>query len=93
VVKYTGSYYTLIPGGAEALVFTGGIGEWSSYIRGKILDKLSNLRLWQDPALNDKCKGKRGVISSAKSEWKALVIPTNEELMIARSVVQVLSGK
>ena len=93
VVKYVGSYYTLIPGGAEALVFTGGIGEWSSIIRGLIMDKLSALRIWQDKDRNEACKGKRGVISSDNSAWKAIVIPTNEELMIARSVVEVLDGK
>lgn len=92
VVKYVGSYYTLIPGGAEALVFTGGIGEWSDIIRGMIMDKLSALRIWQDKTRNEACKGKRGVISTDASAWKAIVIPTNEELMISRSVVEVLAS-
>jgi acetate kinase len=91
VVKYVGAYYTLLPNGAEALVFTGGIGEWSSAIRGMILDRLSALKLYQDKDRNEQAKGKRGLISSDASAWKAIVIPTNEELMISRSVVQVLA--
>ena len=86
VVKYIGSYYVLT-GGPEALVFTGGIGEYSVEIRNRIMKELSCLGLYPDTAKNEACFGKRDVISSADSSWKAIVMPTDEELMIARSTL------
>jgi acetate kinase len=93
VVKYVGAYFTLIEGGAEALVFTGGIGEWSDIIRGLVMASLKPLGIAVDDAKNKEFRGKAGVISTADSKWKAIVMPTNEELMISRSVVQVLKEK
>lgn len=89
IVKYTGSYYALM-GGADAIVFTGGIGEYSPYIRDKIVDKLAVLGISLNKQLNDKYKGKPGIISSDSSTWKAIVMPTNEELMIARESLMVI---
>ena len=89
VVKYIGSYYVLV-GGAEALVFTGGIGEYSLPIRKLILDGLKPLGIFADDEKNKACFGKKGVISTCESKWKAIVMPTNEELMIAMSTKQVL---
>ena len=86
VVKYIGSYYVLT-GGPEALVFTGGIGEYSVEIRNRIMKELSCLGLYPDTAKNEACFGKRDVISTADSSWKAIVMPTDEELMIARSTL------
>jgi acetate kinase len=90
VVKYIGAYYALLSDGADALIFTGGIGEYSSYIREKILQGISSLNIDIDIKSNEKCKGQPGVISTSQSTWKAIVMPTNEELMIARGAVKTL---
>ena len=85
IVKYIGSYYALL-GGADAIVFTGGIGEWSSYIRWKIINRLACLGITIDKKKNDETLGKKGVISTPESKTTVVVMPTDEELMIARSV-------
>ena len=91
IVKYTGSYYTLM-GGADAIVFTGGIGEGSAKVRHDVVNKLASLGIRLDRKANTKCKGKKpAVISSEDSAWRAIVMPTNEELMIARETLAVIS--
>lgn len=89
VIKYIGSYYVLL-GGAEALVFTGGIGEYSVPIRQRVMEGLGALNIQIDDGKNNACFGKKGVISTDDSAWKAIVMPTNEELMIALSTMRVL---
>ena len=89
VVKYIGSYYVLL-NGPEALVFTGGIGEYSHEIRKMVLAELESLNIKIDVDANNTFRGKKGVISTADSAWKAIVMPTNEELMIAKSTKTVL---
>lgn len=89
VIKYIGAYYVLL-GGADALVFTGGIGEYSLPIRQRIMKGLSALNIRIDNEKNNHCFGKKGVISTDDSAWKAIVMPTNEELMIALSTMRVL---
>ena len=89
VVKYIGAYYVLL-GGAEALVFTGGIGEYSVPIRKRVMEGIAALNIKLDPAKNESCFGKKGIISTDDSAWKAIVMPTNEELMIALSTMKVL---
>lgn len=91
IVKYTGAYYALL-GGADAIVFTGGIGEGSSYIRKHVIDKLASFGIRIAPKANEECKGKApAIISSEDSAWRAIVMPTNEELMIARESIMVIS--
>ena len=89
VVKYIGSYFVLL-NGPEALVFTGGIGEYSHEIRKMVLAELASLNIKIDVDANNTFRGKKGVISTADSAWKAIVMPTNEELMIAKSTKTVL---
>ena len=89
IVKYIGSYYVLL-GGADAIVFTGGIGEHSIPERKAILDGIACLGIKCDDAKNKECFGKAGVISTDDSAWKAIVMPTNEELMIALETVKTL---
>jgi acetate kinase len=72
---------TAVLGGVDGLVFTGGIGENSSEIRRRICDACAWLGLELDPQAND---GRTPRISTATSKVSAWVIPTNEELMIAR---------
>ena len=90
VVKYIGSYYALL-GGADAIVFTGGVGEWSNYVRWKIIKRLECLGIKADRKVNDQTLGKPGVISKPESKTTVLVMPTDEELMIARSVASSIS--
>jgi len=92
VVKYIGAYYALL-GGADAIVFCGGIGEWSLYGRAKIVRKLGCFGIELDEKVNEKTAGTRDVISTPQSRCKVLVIPTDEELMIARSVVSSLNHR
>lgn len=92
VVKYIGAYYALL-GGADAIVFCGGIGEWSLYGRAKIVRKLGCFGIELDEKVNEKTAGVRDVISTPESRCKVLVIPTDEELMIARSVVSSLNHR
>jgi acetate kinase len=86
-----GGYNTLI-GGADAIVMTGGIGENSSEGRAQIVKRLGALGIKLDKAANNKLHGELGVISTKDSKIPVVVIPTNEELMIARDTVRVLKG-
>ena len=90
IVKYIGSYYVLI-GGPEAIAFTGGIGEFSRPIRKRIMDGLAALNIRIDDARNEACFGKAGLISTDDSAWKAIVMPTDEELMIAKNTESIVS--
>ncbi len=89
VVKYIGSYFVLV-GGAEAIVFTGGIGEYSVGIREEIIKGVESLGFKMDSEKNKAHFGKKGIVSTDDSRGKVIIMPTNEELMIAKSTVQVL---
>ncbi|MDQ2936647.1 MAG: acetate kinase [Acidobacteriota bacterium] len=90
--KYIGSYLAAM-NGADAVVFTGGIGENSAEVRAKICDGLAWLGLELDSERNYALTGgHEGVISTDGSRLAAYVIPTNEELLIARDTVRVVSG-
>ena len=90
--KYVGAYLAEM-GGAEAIVFTGGIGENSAEIRRRICEGLGFLGLTIDPARNEgTAAGKEGEITTAASTLKAYVIPTNEELLIARDTVRTVKN-
>lgn len=83
LAKYVGSM-TVAAGGLDALVFTGGIGENSDSMRKKVVDYLHVFGLKLDDQANlDARFGKSGVISTKDSKGNVLVVPTNEELMIA----------
>ena len=56
-----------------------------------VLKELSALDIFVDEKANDSCFGKKGIISTADSKWKAIVMPTDEELMIAKSTVATIS--
>ena len=74
-------------GGCDAIVFTAGIGENSSRFRKNILDRVSCLGVCCDEEANN-VRGKTRLISTADSKIKAYLIPTDEELCIARDVVR-----
>ncbi len=88
VALYIGGYNTIV-GGADAIVLTGGIGENSSEVRARILARLGALGIKLDKTAN-KVRGELKVISTKDSKIPVVVIPTNEELMIARDTVRVL---
>ena len=90
IVKYIGSYFLMV-GNTDAVVFTGGIGEFSFEIRKMVMDQLGALDIRINETANRECFGKSGVISTEDSAFKAIVMPTNEELMIARTTKQIVS--
>ncbi|WP_218644395.1 acetate kinase [Candidatus Phytoplasma pruni] len=86
VVDYIASYYVLLKG-ADALIFTAGIGENSSFFRREVVKRLEALNIYLDQDLNDQRLPGERVISTSESAVKVMVIPTNEEIAIARDVV------
>jgi acetate kinase len=90
VKKYIGAYHAAYPG-CEAIVFTGGIGENSAVIRERIGAGLSHLGIAIDPDRNRAVgPGETQLVSRDASALQAWVIPTNEELLIARDTVRVV---
>jgi len=90
--KYIGTYLAAM-GGADAIVFTGGIGENSPEIRARICEDMQWAGLTIDAAQNQQTVGRQGLISTEDSRLLAYAIPTNEELLIARDTVRVISGE
>ncbi|MDZ7724962.1 MAG: acetate kinase [candidate division KSB1 bacterium] len=84
VKKYIGAYMCLM-GGLDVLIFTAGVGEHSAYIRGKIVFNLNAFGLLLDHQRNE-----RNDLDIGKGRVKVLVIPTNEELAIARDTRAIL---
>jgi acetate kinase len=90
--KYIGAF-TAAMGGLDALVFTAGIGENSPRVRGSVCAGLDELGIVVDVNKNAAVASCSRDIHAAGSRVKVLVIPTNEELEIARETVQILSGQ
>jgi acetate kinase len=84
--KYIGSYAARMYG-VDAIIFTAGIGENSDVIRARVLKGLEFMGVYWDPGLN-KTRGNERFINYPHSPVKVMVIPTNEEVMIARDVVR-----
>ena len=90
--KYIGAYLAAM-GGADAIVFTGGIGENAPEVRSSICDGLQWMGLELDRERNAKCtNGCEGLISTESSRLAAYTIPTDEELLIARDTVRSVQG-
>jgi acetate kinase len=90
VRRYIGGYLADM-GGAEAVVFTGGIGENAAEVRARICEGLGHLGLTLDGAKNSAlASGGAGDVSTDDSTLKAWVIPTDEELLIARDTYRVV---
>jgi acetate kinase len=90
VRKYIGAYFAAM-GGADSVVFTGGIGENSSVVRRLICTGLECIGLRLDPERNERIRdGESAQISAEDSTLKAYVIQTNEELLIARDTYRAL---
>ncbi|MFY0757270.1 acetate kinase [Metabacillus dongyingensis] len=85
--KYIGSYAARMSG-VDAIIFTAGIGENSINIRERVLRGLEFMGVYWDPALNQ-VRGEEAFVSYPHSPVKVIIIPTNEEVMIARDVERI----
>ncbi len=88
IADYISSYHNYI-GGADAIIFTAGIGENAKETRKNIIDRLSTFGAKIDDERNN-CRGVEQLISADDSKIKVYVIPTNEEVMIARDTLSLL---
>lgn len=89
--KYIGAFLAAM-GGADAVVFTGGIGENSPDVRARICAGMEWAGLRLDAARNQETVGREALISSDDSKLRIYAIPTDEELLIARDTVRVIEG-
>ncbi|WP_239705944.1 MULTISPECIES: acetate kinase [unclassified Mammaliicoccus] len=85
--KYMGSYATRMHG-LDAIVFTAGVGENSDTVRAKVLEGLEFMGVYWDPRLNIGLHGEEAFINYPHSPVKVIVIPTDEEVVIARDVMK-----
>ncbi len=93
ITKYIGGYIAIL-GGCDAIIFTGGIGEHQWMHREKICKHFKFMGLELDDEKNKNAKlGKEEIISKNDSKIKVFVIPTNEELAIARFTLELISNK
>ena len=91
IVEYIAKYYVLL-GGCDAIIFTAGVGENSVMTRKQVLDKLAILGIKVDNEANE-VRGIEQKITTDDSKIPAYIIPTNEELMIAKDTYSlVLQG-
>src|SRR5262249_48918562 len=91
VRHYLGAYLLLL-NGADAIVFTGGIGENSARMRAAICANLDWFGIALDPLANDGARGEMP-IHGAKSRVQLWIMPRNEELVVARQAKALLEGK
>jgi acetate kinase len=89
IKKYIGSYAAAM-GGLDLVVFTGGIGENSDYTRAEVSKDMEFLGLDFDFDKNKGIHGEEQVLSKNSSKIKVLVVPTNEELIIAKDTLNIL---
>jgi len=89
VKKYVGAYAAIL-GGLDVLVFTGGIGENSPFMRQRICEGLGFLGIHIDPEKNREQVGNERILSPPESRVQVLVVPTDEQLAIARETWELL---
>jgi len=90
--KYLGAYLAVL-GGAQAVIFSGGIGENAPLVRQKVCAGMEWCGLQIDPLLNGSMKGRDGEISTPESKLKVYIIHTDEEAIIARETAALLGDK
>lgn len=91
IKKYIAGYAAAM-GGVDALVFTAGVGENSAMVRAKTCEDLEWMGISLDESRNVNCQAAETVISSADSKVQVLVVPTNEELVIARETKRIVES-
>lgn len=90
IKKYIGSYAAAM-GGVDAVVFTAGVGENQTGLRADICQGLEFLGIKIDTAVNDATRGREAIISAPDSKVKVVVVPTDEEIVIARDTQALVS--
>lgn len=92
IAKFIGSYFVVL-GGCDVITFTAGLGENQAHHRERICDMLACIGVKLDKQRNEEMiHGKEGLISAPDSKIKVYVIPTNEELVIARDTKAIVEG-
>ncbi len=91
IIKYVGAYAAEM-GGVDVIVFTGGVGENQTGVRENVCAPLAFMGVEIDTALNARTRGTETEISTPASKVRVVVIPTDEELMIARDTREIVEG-
>lgn len=91
IIKYIGAYAAEM-GGVDIIVFTGGVGENQTGLREEVCEPLKFMGVELDKELNARIRGKETLLSTPASKVKVVVIPTDEELMIARDTEAIVSA-
>ena len=92
IIKYIGAYAAEM-GGVDIIVFTGGVGENQTGLRANVCAPLGFMGITLDNDVNAKTRGTETVISTPESKVTVVVVPTDEELMIARDTEKIVNGK
>jgi acetate kinase len=94
ILKYVGAYAAVLDG-ADAIIFTGGVGENCVFVREAVINSLNYMGIVLDKEINDKTLVQSDIVEVSKPESKSkvLVVPTDEELMIAKESINVLKKK
>lgn len=92
IIKYIGAYAAVL-NGVDVIAFTGGVGENQVQLRKRVCDHLTYLGVKIDDSVNSVSRGEEKLISTADSKVKVVVIPTDEELMIAKDTEAIVKGK
>ena len=91
LLSYIGSYIAIL-GGIDALVFTAGVGENAGHVRGPVVRRLKGLGFELDEDANQVRSKQPREISTPESKVRVLVVPTNEELAMARETLDVINA-
>ncbi len=89
--RYIGAFFGIL-NGADAIVFSGGIGENSPQIRERVCRGLDALGISLDESANAQCRGREADLSSPGARTRVWVVPTNEELLIARDTAALIGS-
>jgi acetate kinase len=92
IKKYIGAYAAAL-GGVDIIVFTGGVGENQWATRSAVCNNMEYMGIKLDEAKNDKMRGQEMVISTPDSQVTVIVVPTDEEFMIASDTMEILVNK
>ena len=92
IKKYIGAY-TAAMGGVDAIVFTAGVGENQTDLREEACKNLEYLGIKINKEVNDKVRGEEAIISTDDSKVKVVVVPTDEEIVIARDTMELVANK
>lgn len=92
IIKYVGAFAAVL-NGVDVIVFTGGVGENQQILRKRVCDHLTYMGVKIDDEVNFSSRGEEKLISAPDSAVKVVVVPTDEELMIARDTEAIVNGR